>query len=201
MWLPIQKIVDSVFPPSSDELLVRRATYESVWSRYQPTMRDGATILLPFSDPVVRALIHQAKFHYDSSAYNLLAFVLETHLRTTTDIEHWLVPVPLSRKRWHKRGYNQVTEIVRHVAVQLPNSTLKPNILTRTRHTKPQTSLSRADRLSNLNGAFHCQYQKSPAAIIILDDVCTTGSTLKAAYAACRACYPRLPIIRLALAG
>lgn len=201
MWPPIQKIVDSVFPPSTDELLVRSATYEAVWSRYQPTTRYGTTILLPFSDPMIRALIHQAKFHYDSRAYELLASVLTAHLSTTTHTEHWLVPVPLSRQRWHKRGYNQVTETARRVAAEVPASTLEPTILARTRHTKPQTSLSRGDRLNNLSGAFRCRYQPPPAAIIILDDVCTTGSTLQAAYTACRAAYPSLPIVRLALAG
>lgn len=87
--------------------------------------------------------------------------------------------------------------------VQLPTNQhlLETKLLSRTRHTRPQTDLNRADRLQNVTNAFSCRTDAAPPALIILDDVCTTGSTLKAAQTACKQSYPQVPIIKLALAG
>lgn len=202
MWSLIQKIVDSVFPPSSDELLVRACSYDTLQNLYQPHTRDGVTIILPYQDPTVRALIHLAKFQYHARAQRLLAHALQLHLKQAATTAHWLVPVPLSRRRWRERGYNQVHEVAKRAAPAVPTCTLVPKLLQRTRHTRPQTELARADRLSNLTNAFRCRPQSATSpAIIILDDVCTTGSTLRAAHNACKHRYPNIPIVRLALAG
>lgn len=202
MWTVVQKIVDNVFPPSSDELLARACTTDLIQALYQPTTRDGITILLPYHHRTVRALIHLAKFQYQQHSYRLLAHVLTAHLNQAAQTPHMLVPVPLSRRRWRERGYNQVQEVARRAIPRVPSSTLTPKLLQRSLHTTPQTELNRADRLTNVVGAFTCCPQsETPTAIIILDDVCTTGSTLRAALIACKEAYPNTPVIALALAG
>jgi len=71
-------------------------------------------------------------------------------------------------------------------------------LLKKVRHTKKQTSLSKAQRLSNLDGAF--QWQESANLhtgirhILLVDDVTTTGSTLHEVAKAIKARYPSLVV-------
>jgi ComF family protein len=96
---------------------------------------------------------------------------------------HWpLVPVPLHRKRYQHRHFNQAEEISRVLALHTRLPVL--NALQRTRSTEHQTALTRGQRLENLRGAFSVspagskQLEKSTAGVILVDDVLTTGSTV-----------------------
>lgn len=90
-----------------------------------------------------------------------------------------VVPVPLHSKRLLWRGFNQSQELAVAVATQA-RAPLRPAALRRLRDTRPQSTLSGAERLTNLNGAFAAD----PALVrgqrvLLVDDVCTTGSTLR----------------------
>ena len=93
-----------------------------------------------------------------------------------------LVPVPLYRKRYQQRHFNQAEEISRVLALHTKLTVL--NALQRNRSTEHQTALTRRQRLENLQGAFtvspagHRQLEKSTAGVILVDDVFTTGSTV-----------------------
>ncbi|MGN8085865.1 ComF family protein [Ralstonia sp. 22086] len=95
------------------------------------------------------------------------------------DLPDVLLPVPLSPARLHSRGYNQAWEIARRLAHQL-NIPAHANALNRVRDNPAQTTLDRAERLTNLLGAF---VVAEPARIVghhigVVDDVMTTGTTL-----------------------
>ena len=93
-----------------------------------------------------------------------------------------LVPVPLHRKRFQHRHFNQAEEISRELASHIGLPILKA--LQRTRATGHQTALTRAQRLENLRGAFvvsragHHHLGHSPAGAVLVDDVLTTGATV-----------------------
>jgi ComF family protein len=91
-----------------------------------------------------------------------------------------LEPVPLSRSRLRERGFNQSSLVARHVSDQLglPLS----HSLRRIRHTHPQADLPRERRLLNPNGAFRANTTGTRGkAVLLLDDVVTTGATMAAA--------------------
>lgn len=90
-----------------------------------------------------------------------------------------VVPVPLHPQRLGERGFNQAELLAQVVAREL-GLTFTPGLLVRDRYTPSQTRLSREQRRLNLLGAFILDpgYSLSPnQAVLIVDDVLTTGST------------------------
>ncbi|OEU79721.1 MAG: hypothetical protein BA872_05565 [Desulfobacterales bacterium C00003060] len=90
-----------------------------------------------------------------------------------------LVPVPLHVKRLRERGFNQAHLLIRRWAKQ-EGITLDCLTLSRNRHTKPQTTLSRAERRKNIKGAFSLRHSEKIKGqkILLVDDVYTTGATV-----------------------
>jgi ComF family protein len=90
-----------------------------------------------------------------------------------------IVPVPLSMTRLRERGFNQAIEIARPLAraLRLP---LDTGSLVRVRDTPPQSRLPWRVRRGNVRHAFDCTADFSGKAVIVIDDVMTTGATLDA---------------------
>ncbi|MDA8597072.1 phosphoribosyltransferase family protein [Candidatus Pacebacteria bacterium] len=183
----LKQFCNLLFPLREDARLVASATPQSLDKLQSPNAPAGTRALLPFTHPLVRAAVHEVKFHDNLTAIDLLASPLTRHLSESDATV--LVPIPLSRERQRVRGYNQVSKLVK-VALKKSNCRLIEDMLVKVRDTKPQTTLSRAERLKNVADAFGIsdeQYARTLLTnqhIIILDDVVTTGATLQAAKAA-----------------
>jgi competence protein ComFC len=98
-----------------------------------------------------------------------------------------LIPVPLSKEKRKERGYNQ-TELLCENIMSLAeknkntNITYLKNIVYKTKNTLPQARIkNRRERLENLTNAFGIKNKEEikNRNIIIIDDVTTTGATLK----------------------
>ena len=115
--------------------------------------------------PILSEILADAYHHYDLDA----------------DV---LVPVPLHFSRVKERGYNQsellANELGKLLGLPINNSTLQ-----RIRKTKSQMRLGAEERHKNVIGAFACaDKQLVNQKVLLIDDVCTTGSTLDACAAA-----------------
>lgn len=108
---------------------------------------------------------------------NALADKLESE--GIANIPDLIIPVPVHRSTKIKRGYNQSALIARQVGKRL-NLKVHCNAVVKHRLTASQKSLSKADRLTNLKGAFSVRRPDiiSGHNILLIDDICTTGSTL-----------------------
>lgn len=185
----IQRLItacfDSLFPPRHEELLVRTLTKEACTTLLAPQEIHGATALIHYTNPTVRALIHEAKFHNNARAQTLLGTILAAHVMMLPVRENtYIVPIPLSKSRKRSRGYNQVTAILHAActhATHMPP--LADNILVRVRDTRPQTEIHRHERLANVADTFRAKHADIPqnAHYILIDDVITTGATMRAA--------------------
>lgn len=91
-----------------------------------------------------------------------------------------LVPIPLHwyRKNW--RGFNQAEILGKEIALKLKID-FCPDLLLRTRSTKPQVKLKGKERKKNVRGAFKLnpKYRILDTEYLLFDDVWTTGATMK----------------------
>lgn len=176
------RLLSVLFPPSADETLVARLSVSALAGRMDPAEANGVMSLFSYREPDIRALLWQTKYRHDARAVALLGGVLAAHLADAVPADFALAPIPLSGRRWRERGYNQVEWVAREAVRALGRGAVA-DVLYRTRHTTPQTKLSRAERLTNLAGAFAVRDTDSLAGkdVIVLDDVVTTGATFREA--------------------
>lgn len=200
------RILELFFPSTQDEKIIANISETDITSSYMQIYKNGSIALAHFSDPKIRALVHLNKFHSNTNVQKLLAVLLSIYLKTLPPKEYILIPIPLSKQRERTRGYNQVTRIAKQAMPYSKDACihLRTDIVIRTIHTPPQTSLTKSERLLNLHGAFIVPAGKgaviSGKNIILLDDVTTTGATLREAKAALLLHDPAL-IICVAIAG
>lgn len=127
---------------------------------------------------LVSDAVHSFKYRNYRVAAPTLALALSQYLNNNPLPGDILAPVPLHRKKLRERGYNQAGLLARELAKEtgLP---FDGNLLARTRHAPAQASSgSRQQRRDNIEGAFECRRALAGQSIILVDDVCTTGSTL-----------------------
>lgn len=90
-----------------------------------------------------------------------------------------IVPVPLSDSRQKKRGFNQGELIGREFA-RLAKVPQHAALLRRIRRTPSQVGLTPIERRDNLESAFEARPEVSGARVLLIDDLYTTGATLRA---------------------
>jgi ComF family protein len=110
---------------------------------------------------------------------DLLARAVELHGGALADT--LVVPVPLHKARLAERGFNQAALLAARVARRLGMAT-RPLLLARDRDTPQQARLDRRARMESVAGAFRVREPDRVLgrAVLLVDDVRTTGATLDA---------------------
>jgi ComF family protein len=129
-----------------------------------------------YSFPLDRLLL-RFKFHGDLAAGRLLAQLFCDRLGRDP-MPQALVPVPLHRSRLRERGYDQSLELAKAIA-RGTGIALHRHALRRVRGTARQSELGLAARQRNLRGAFAVVDDSLPKHVALVDDVMTTGATLR----------------------
>jgi ComF family protein len=135
-----------------------------------------------FAGPV-QELIHRFKYGHRvhlSQPLGLLTARALAPFRAESAPE-LVVPVPLHRRRLRQRGYNQ-SQLLAEVLAKQWKLKLEVGNLRRIRWTEPQTSLDATDRRDNVRGAFAVRDPRrlEGRRVLLVDDVFTTGSTIRA---------------------
>jgi ComF family protein len=132
-----------------------------------------------------QALVHALKYGSRTAvAGELAALALPAAVSLLRDGVDALVPVPLHRVRRRERGFDQA-ELVSRALSSLTGVRTDTRCLRRVRATRSQTALPREGRIENVLGAFEglpgaCEAKR----FLLVDDVVTTGATLRAASSA-----------------
>lgn len=129
---------------------------------------------------VIRDLIHAFKFRDRHEAVDLFArwlMIAGSDILTDCDL---LLPVPLYRSRLWARRFNQSALLAQALA-RLTKIPTDPTLLQRRRATRQQVGLSMRERRQNVADAFQlaasAQNRVKNCAIVLIDDVITTGAT------------------------
>ncbi|HYO76897.1 MAG TPA: phosphoribosyltransferase family protein [Thermoanaerobaculia bacterium] len=97
-----------------------------------------------------------------------------------------IAAVPMARAKERRRGYNQAELLARALSLR-SGIHCDMTLLTRRGERATQSTLPKAARAANVRGAFAASSRVKDTSILIVDDICTTGETLRACAAALRA--------------
>lgn len=139
-----------------------------------PLEYDVAPLAYEFPvDAAIKALKFKRRLFYGPALAELLCRECE-HLPDDIDA---VLPVPLHWRRKWFRGFNQADEIATPIAKHL-GVPLVHNVRRR-RATPFQSGLSARERAKNLRDAFVVRGELSWGHVLIIDDVITTGATVR----------------------
>lgn len=142
--------------------------------RLDPKPWGRAYCVGPYSG-LLRDMILDFKFSGQLGLGRILAHMAADAVKPGKGL---LVPVPLHTARLRRRGFNQCLELARRVSKlrEIPFA----NALTRVKNTRPQMELTKTERRQNIKSAFSADPGKILGQrVILVDDIMTTGSTLK----------------------
>ena len=128
-----------------------------------------------------RSLIIDFKFHENPSMAKFLSRIILANPVTYTLVHaaDLLLPVPASKEKLRQRGFNPAQWLARSMAAHK----CMDQALVKLRHTLPQSGLDHAHRLNNLTNSIAVNpltlQQLESKHVVLIDDVMTTGSTLR----------------------
>ena len=143
----------------------------------------AASILYFTKKGISQNLIHNLKYRNRQEIGTYLGDLYAKeilNLQTIQSID-FIIPVPLHKKRFHERGYNQVTTFCKSIEKNLAIPVLD-DVLVKTQHLKSVTDKSKEGRLEHNKNVFSIENQDKIKGkhILIIDDVFTTGATIEA---------------------
>jgi ComF family protein len=133
-------------------------------------------------NPQIRSVVHS--FKYESKPYlaDRIGVWLSASVEKYPQLKEYthVLAVPLSRKKEQKRGFNQ-SKLLAEFLSNKTGMVLLENTIERTKDTKSQVTLSRKERIENMQNAFRVLMPEKVKnkKILLIDDVATTGSTLE----------------------
>lgn len=129
----------------------------------------------------IRQLILDYKFNEKSYIYKTFVNFLLKNKKIFENIKKYdkIISVPISKKRYKERGYNQSLLIANEISKQT-NLELVNNCLIKTKNIIEQSKLNKEDRQQNIQGVYSIQNEEiiTNKKVLLIDDIYTTGSTV-----------------------
>ena len=125
---------------------------------------------------IIRAL----KYHKKAEFEKILAdIIIKTVKNFDIKLDNFIIcPVPIHQNRMKKRKYNHMELVANSVGKAL-NLEVKNDILKRLKDTEPLYKLSIPERKKAIDGAFEVSKEIKGGKILLLDDIITSGTTVK----------------------
>lgn len=155
----------------------------SLWDYAHPHVRQALLSLKYKNKRMVASGI--AESLYDALFEQLAEKSMFNNPASLLPHSYILIPVPLSKKRFNERGYNQSELLAKELSEKNTMSfILETDVLYKIRDTETQVSVrDRAKRLKNISGSLAVRNDDKirGRTVIIIDDVITTGATIEEA--------------------
>ncbi len=139
------------------------------------------TLFIFEKEGVEQSVIHHLKYRNSAQAGNIFGRKLALKVLKKKEVKHieCVIPVPVFHRKKFDRGYNQAEQISKGLAAVLRVPVCR--LISKTTQTVSQTKLTREERLLNVNNTFRASQElKKFKSIALVDDVITTGATLRA---------------------
>jgi ComF family protein len=140
-----------------------------------------------YENDIVKNAIRRFKYHGVKSLAEPLAELIFTRCDlvnfTTRPRLVVIIPIPLSKKRLKQRGYNQAELLAKSLSDKMSIRMIS-NVLYKIKETLSQVEIKdKEKRLENIKGAFAVKNPEiiKDKTVILVDDIVTTGATLKEA--------------------
>lgn len=196
-------ILDSLFPLSGTEKEVLSYSPEQACLKLSPAppftglavaLRQTFSIFA-YKDEHVSKLIWHIKYKKSAKAVAIGGYALYRGIESKPELLNKpivIIPIPISPKRRRERGFNQIELLIDEIKCLDKTGllTIENHLLERVVHADRQTLKSRTDRLQDSKGIFAVneeilkKFHNSEFVnhiFIVIDDVITTGSTMKEA--------------------
>ena len=168
------------------EIGVCKKCYEKLSTTKEQNFDGGDGIKAVFSpffyDGSIKEAVKKYKFSGQRLYGNLFGRMIYEKLKEILCIWDFdaIIPVPLHESRLLERGYNQSEIIADEISSLCKIKTITDGLF-RIRETKRQSSLKGIERRENVKGAFYAYPEIIRGKrIILVDDICTMGETLRA---------------------
>ncbi len=140
-------------------------------------MLDAVKVLFRYEDPI-RSLVLNFKYHQRLYIGRMLGALMAENLRPSQEIAG-VIPIPLSTSRLKQRGFNQCLEMAKIISKKQKIPLLR-NAILKLNDTKNQSELNGGARKRNIKPHnFKCNIDNIPQSVILVDDVMTTGATMR----------------------
>jgi len=204
-------VLDAIFPISKEEQEALSLRPEIAWNtlpRAKNFSTREACSVFSYKEERMRKLVWALKYKKSRQAAAIGGYALFRMLRIYAEATRpiLVIPMPITRQRRRERGFNQCELLTEEIKTLADRSNLSEyiqisdDLLVRARHKSRQTMKDRSERIEsaqelfkvdesknkNENGNGNKEIQKD-CLVIVIDDVITTGSTMKGAVTAMRA--------------
>jgi len=144
-----------------------------------PPLQQATFAVYRYQPPIDKC-IAAFKFHRQLSLNDFFVQAMLQQQQSRDALPDCLIPIPLHPLRLRHRGFNQSAELAKILGKQL-GIAVDLTHLKRIRHTPPQSGLAFKARKRNIKQAFRYDAKTPPQSVALIDDVITTGQTVREA--------------------
>lgn len=190
----MQKIINAFFPPVC--VICGKLNENYLCNKCKSKIKDNCVcniedyngtlcyfdkhIYLCYYRGEFRKILLDYKFNEKSYIYEGFINILKNNKKVFVQLKKYdiIIPVPISKKRFKKRGYNQSALFARKVANTL-DMIYKEKVLIKIKENKVQSTIGQEERKNNVLGVYSVINSKQiyNKKILLVDDIFTTGST------------------------
>lgn len=149
------------------------------WGQVQ--IQDAYSYMIYYRGAASHNVLMALKYHHQPKIGIFFGRIIARELKESDFFKtiDGIVPVPISKARRRKRGYNQ-SEMLAQGLNEVTHIPIWSNVVERSVHNATQTHLMYSDRIKNVQGIFKMLHPEAIKGkhLLLVDDVITSGSTL-----------------------